>query len=153
MSQDLCAVCAVSNGHVHRLASALRPAPRVLSLRARDLEGIWSALHEGPSARVLCIEWLEPLYVAGHWVPELVAAAGGKDVGSAAGSHSTRREWRELGRLQPDHILVMLCGFGVGNAYTSRAGPRVVDGAGQIHAAITNGAFHGIQQWQPAGVC
>jgi hypothetical protein len=40
-----------------------------------------------------------------------------------------------------------------GNAYTSRAGPRVVDGAGQIHAAITNGAFHGIQQWQPAGVC
>jgi iron complex transport system substrate-binding protein len=211
ISQDLCQVCAVSDGQVHRLASLLRPAPRVLSLRAQDLEGIWSdidavgsalgledeaeelvfglqsrlkrlrSFRQGSPVRVLCIEWLEPLYLAGHWVPDLVAAAGGEDVGAAPGSHSARREWRELGRLQPDHILVMLCGFGVerahaelerltdpdalelmrrvptwiidGNAYTSRPGPRVVDGAIRIRSAITQNGASGIRQWQPAGVC
>jgi iron complex transport system substrate-binding protein len=211
ISQDLCQVCAVSDGQVHRLASLLRPAPRVLSLRAQDLEGIWSdidavgsalgledeaeelvfglqsrlkrlrSFRQGSPVRVLCIEWLEPLYLAGHWVPDLVAAAGGEDVGAAPGSHSAQREWGELARLRPDHILVMLCGFGMeraraeldsvtdpdaqdlmrrvptwiidGNAYTSRPGPRVVDGAIRIHSAITNNAPHGIRQWQPAGVC
>ena len=112
---------------------------------------------------MLCVEWLDPLFLAGHWVPELVAAAGGRDAGAAPGSHSTRREWSEVVGLQPDLIVVMLCGFGVerslaeleaigpearaalatapvwildGNAYTSRPGPRLVDGAERIAAAL-----------------
>ena len=211
ITQDLCEVCAVGEGQVHRLASTMRPTPRVLSLEARDLEGIWRDMamvgaalelpdeaeelvlglqnrlarlrspQHGARARVLCIEWLDPLYLAGHWVPELVAAAGGQDIGASPGSHSARRGWSELDRLRPDRIVVMLCGFGIeqsraeldrvtdpaalelmsrvptwiidGNSYTSRPGPRVVDGAARIHCALSGAAMSGVERWQPAGVC
>jgi iron complex transport system substrate-binding protein len=131
----------------------------------------------GSPVRVLCIEWLEPLYLAGHWVPQLVEAAGGEDVGAQPGSHSARREWSELGRLRPDHIVVMLCGFGIeraraelesvrdpealdlfrqapvwimdGNAYTSRPGPRVVDGAACIRVALLGREARNVERWPP----
>jgi iron complex transport system substrate-binding protein len=103
---------------------------------------------------VLVLEWLNPPYVAGHWVPELVALAGGTDVAAAAGEPSRQRSWSELTALEPDLVLVALCGFDVararselaavranvppallgrrvefvdGGAYTSRPGPRLVD--------------------------
>jgi iron complex transport system substrate-binding protein len=211
ITQGLCEVCAVSDGEVYRLAEAIHPAPRVLSLAARDLGGIWrdirdvgTALHladeaeelvlglqsrlrrlrtltASPSPRVLCIEWLEPLYLAGHWVPELVAAAGGEDVGARAGSHSVRREWADLPALRPDHVIVMLCGFGTertraeldaldhpealglmgrvptwildGNQYTSRPGPRVVDGAERMRAALTGVPAGEVERWRPTVRC
>lgn len=104
--------------------------------------------------RVLVLEWLDPPYVAGHWVPELVALAGGEDVGGTPGEPSRARPWRELAALAPDLVVVALCGFDVerarselatvtdadaasllgrrtevidGNAYTSRPGPRLAD--------------------------
>jgi len=126
--------------------------------------------------RVVCVEWLEPLYLAGHWVPELVAAAGGVDVGAEPGSHSERRTWQVVRALQPDIAIVMLCGFGTersrqeiealrdgealaffrdtptwildGNAYTSRSGPRVVDGAERIEAALAGRPMPGLVRWQ-----
>jgi iron complex transport system substrate-binding protein len=106
--------------------------------------------------RVLVLEWLDPPYVAGHWVPELVALAGGEDVGNTPGSPSAPRSWRELAERAPDLVVIALCGFDVdrarrehaavtdpdaravlsrrqefidGNAYTSRPGPRLVDAA------------------------
>ncbi len=106
--------------------------------------------------RVLVLEWLDPPYVAGHWVPELVTLAGGQDVGSVPGEPSRPRSWAELAALAPDVVVVALCGFDVprarielaavrseaaavvlgrrvavidGNAYTSRPGPRLVDAA------------------------
>ena len=114
---------------------------------------------------VLVLEWLDPPYVAGHWVPELVALAGGRDVGNVPGARSVPRSWRELSSLAPDVVLVALCGFdadrgrrdvaqvadrdarGVlgrrvefldGNAYTSRPGPRLVDAA-EILARLIHG--------------
>jgi len=105
---------------------------------------------------VLILEWLDPPYVAGHWVPELVDIAGGRDAAGRAGERSTARSWRELSALAPDLVVVALCGFDVaraqqelaavtdrdarvllgrrvefmdGNAYTSRPGPRLVDAA------------------------
>ena len=107
ITQDLCEVCAVAEGQVHRLASVLEPAPRVLALTGRTLAGVLDdirtvahaldlaseadeltaglrsrlarlrALAPACPPRVLCIEWLDPLYLAGHWVPDLVAAAEG----------------------------------------------------------------------------
>jgi iron complex transport system substrate-binding protein len=210
ITQGLCEVCAVADGEVYRLVSARSPAPRVLSLAARDLEGIWSDIREVGAAldladeaeelllglgsrlrritarsqanrpRVVCVEWLDPLYLAGHWVPELVWAAGGQDVGAQPASHSSRREWEELNDLRPDHLIVMLCGFGVeraraelgslenpaalellgrvptwildGNAYTSRPGPRVVDAAAQIQSVILAEPAPNLERWQPAAV-
>jgi iron complex transport system substrate-binding protein len=207
ITQGLCEVCAVADGEVHRLTAAMRPAPQVLSLEARDLQGIWTDIRRVGQAldledeaeelvlglrsrmrrllptaaaktpRVLCVEWLDPLYLAGHWVPELVAAAGGQDVGARPGSHSTRHQWRELGGLSPEHAVVMLCGFGIeraraelnslqdpealawlrqvpvwiidGNAYTSRPGPRVVDGAQRIQSALAGRPSRDVEQWQP----
>jgi iron complex transport system substrate-binding protein len=209
ITQDLCEVCAVAEGEVHRLAAAVVPPPAVLALSGRTLDGIYGdiaavakaldlapdgdelvaglrsrlervrARHRGARPRVVCVEWLEPLYLAGHWVPELVEAAGGEDVGAAAGSHSARREWSALPGLQPDVFVIMLCGFGVertlvelsrldaparsilrsaetwvldGNAYTSRSGPRVVDGAELLHGALEGREARGMVRWSSDGV-
>ncbi len=208
ITQGLCEVCAVEDGAVHRLAGTLQPSPQILSLVATTLAGIEedlravgraigrdpeaAALIESldhrlallrsrkPSGRaaVVCIEWLDPLYLAGHWVPELVDAAGGRDVGATAGSHSVVRDWGEVGSLRADLILVMLCGFDVerarreldavrlpearrvlstapvwlidGNAYTSRPGPRVVEGAERVRAALEGRELPGLERWVPS---
>jgi iron complex transport system substrate-binding protein len=113
--------------------------------------------------RVLVLEWLNPPYVAGHWVPELVALAGGEDVGNAPAAPSTPRPWKELAALAPDVVIIALCGFDEararhehdaltdpdaravlgrrheflnGNAYTSRPGPRLVDAAEHLARLI-----------------
>ncbi|MEP6688884.1 MAG: ABC transporter substrate-binding protein [Gemmatimonadales bacterium] len=206
ITQDLCEVCAVADGEVHRLAGALDPAPRVLALmgrtvagvmtdilevaRALDLEaegdeltaGLRSRLarlrHTAPATppNVLCVEWLEPLYLAGHWVPDLVAAAGGRDVGSVSGAHSAISSWAAAAALRPDLIVVMLCGFGIpraraelaalrdggadqvlgsvpvwvldGNAYSSRPGPRLMDGAERLQAAMHGVERRGLELWR-----
>ena len=128
------------------LEAGLRYRLRRVSVRAARL----------PKPRVLVLEWLDPPYVAGHWVPDLVTLAGGQDVGSAPGDPSRPRPWDELAALAPDVVVVALCGFDIpraqaelaavtdpqarallgrrvefldGNAYTSRPGPRLVDAA------------------------
>jgi iron complex transport system substrate-binding protein len=125
-----------------------------LAQRVRQLEQ--SIAPRGAPVRVLVLEWLDPPYVAGHWVPELVALAGGTDVGNAVGARAVIRSWRELAKTAPDLVIIALCGFDEararrelaaitdpdarallsgrvevidGNAYTSRPGPRLVDAA------------------------
>jgi iron complex transport system substrate-binding protein len=66
--------------------------------------------------RTVVVEWLDPLYLAGHWVPELVEAAGGHDVGAKPGDHSHPRPWSDLLELKPEIIIVALCGFSVERA-------------------------------------
>ena len=66
-----------------------------------------------PRQRVVCLEWLDPPYVAGHWVPEMVARAGGMDVLGRAGEPSFRVEWQTIFAAQPDVIVLMPCGYGL----------------------------------------
>lgn len=61
--------------------------------------------------KVVCLEWLDPFYVAGHWTPELVALAGGRDVLGTAGAPSRKVEWHDLVAAAPDLLLIMPCGF------------------------------------------
>lgn len=61
--------------------------------------------------RVACLEWLSPLYTAGHWVPDMVEAAGGVDVLTTAGSVSHKVDWDTLCAAAPDVIVLMPCGF------------------------------------------
>jgi iron complex transport system substrate-binding protein len=204
ITQDLCEVCAVADGVVHRLADVMPRPPAILSLTGRTVAGVLEDIRrvaraldrpaDGENlaaelrarldrlapqvrtrARLVCIEWLEPLYLAGHWVPDLVTAAGGIDVGAQPGAHSARSSWRAVAALEPELAVVMLCGFDVararrelerlesdeaasvlgslpvwvldGNAYSSRPGPRLVDGAERIRAAIRGDELPGLQRW------
>jgi iron complex transport system substrate-binding protein len=61
--------------------------------------------------RVACLEWLDPLYVGGHWVPEMVAIAGGDDVLGRTGHPSFKVPADEVAQANADIILVMLCGY------------------------------------------
>lgn len=63
--------------------------------------------------RVWCAEWLDPLMAAGHWLPEMVAMAGGHDGLGRAGEDSVRVAWEEIRRYDPEVILVMPCSFSI----------------------------------------
>jgi iron complex transport system substrate-binding protein len=61
--------------------------------------------------KVACIEWTDPLMLAGNWIPELVEMAGGKTIGGTIGQHSPRISWDDLVAADPDTIIFMPCGF------------------------------------------
>ena len=146
---------------IRRVAAALGVADRAASLEARSVARM-RAVHErlkaarAPRPRVAVIEWSDPIFAAGHWVPEMVYRAGGGDVLASAGEHSTTRTIEAVRAADPGIILVAPCGFDLGrasadaermlatdawswardrqvwaldaNAFLSRPGPRVVDG-------------------------
>jgi len=61
--------------------------------------------------RVFCMEWLDPIYASGHWVPELVKIAGGTDELARAGGESVRVSWEQLAEWAPEVLIIMPCGF------------------------------------------
>jgi iron complex transport system substrate-binding protein len=60
---------------------------------------------------VAALEWLDPVFVAGHWTPQLIEYAGGHDVLGMPGEHSEQRSWDEVRAAQPEVVLVMPCGY------------------------------------------
>jgi iron complex transport system substrate-binding protein len=64
-----------------------------------------------PGPRVGCIEWLDPPFSAGHWVPEMVRIAGGEEVLAEAGNPSARLDWEEVFEAAPEVLVLMPCGF------------------------------------------
>ena len=192
IGQAVCDVCAVGMSDLAGAVSGITPRPATVTLHAHTLSGVFDDIRRVGAAldlvseadelitglqsrldrlsqpektrpRVLVLEWLDPPYVAGHWVPELVAAAGGEDVAARPGTKSVPRPWQELRALAPDLVVVAPCGFDVpraqrelaavtdpdavalltrrirfvdGNAYTSRPGPRLVDAAEQLASLI-----------------
>lgn len=77
--------------------------------------------------RVFCMEWLDPVYAGGHWVPELVKIAGGVDELGREGSESVRVSWQEIIDWAPDILIIMPCGFNlpqtmkqIANVFNSR---------------------------------
>jgi iron complex transport system substrate-binding protein len=80
-------------------------------MRAR-LERVSSALADvETSPRVFVSEWLEPPYAAGHWVPDMVALAGGTEVAGLSGEPSHRMRWSDVAALEPDVVILAPCGF------------------------------------------
>jgi len=71
--------------------------------------------------RVWCAEWLDPLMAAGHWVPELIAMAGGIDGLGRAGEDSARMAWEDVVRYDPEVIIVMPCSFSIARTLRERA--------------------------------
>jgi iron complex transport system substrate-binding protein len=64
-----------------------------------------------PRPRVGCIEWLDPPFSAGHWVPEMVGIAGGVEILAASGKPSARLGWEEVYEATPEVLVLMPCGF------------------------------------------
>ena len=82
----------------------------VAALRAR-LASVQRAVAGRPRPRVLVLEWTDPPFLAGHWVPELVRLAGGHPVGGASGGRSETTSWESLP--ETDLVVVAPCGFGL----------------------------------------
>lgn len=142
---------------VTRLGEAAGVTERGRALRAElesRLDAVRAAVAGGERPRVLALEWLDPPFVGGHWIPEMVAIAGGEDVAGPPGAKSPEVAWEQLAELEPEVVVVMPCGwyaeeslaqalehrdriaglgaeriFAVDAASTySRPGPRLIDG-------------------------
>jgi iron complex transport system substrate-binding protein len=98
--------------------------------------------------RVVCMEWLDPPFCSGHWMPELVELAGGREVLGRRGRPSFRVEWRAIAEAAPEVVVLTLCGFDVARtcaeleSVTSRPEWRGLPAvpAGRVYAA-DGGAF------------
>jgi iron complex transport system substrate-binding protein len=142
---------------VVRLAEAAGIPERGRALRdelEERLDAVRVAVADAPRPRVLALEWLDPPFLGGHWIPEMIEIAGGENVAGSSGQKSAQVEWEELRGLGPDVLVSMPCGwylddsraqalahrerldslgarqvFAVDAASTfSRPGPRLVDG-------------------------
>jgi len=89
--------------------------------------------------RVFCVEWFDPLFASGHWVPEMVEIAGGEDSLGLAGRDSRKIPWERVVAYDPEVLVLMPCGFGVGR--TAQDVPILArnEGWGSI-AAVKAGA-------------
>jgi iron complex transport system substrate-binding protein len=92
-------------------ASAKRAELVVKGLRKRIERVGEQASKSAPRPRVGCLEWLDPIYYAGHWVPEMVEIAGGHNGFGEKGQPSARCEWQAVSEFSPEIILLMPCGF------------------------------------------
>jgi len=107
------------------LADAL--AQKVAGVEAKALGASWRP-------RVLCLEWLEPYYVGGHWVPEMVAKAGGTDVLGRAGAPSYRVASEQIVASRPDVIVVMPCGYNLERTHAELSAKKTPQEWGDLPA-------------------
>jgi iron complex transport system substrate-binding protein len=141
---------------------ASRGSTIVASLRRR-LTDVEDSVRDLPRRRVFVLEWIDPPFGAGHWVPDLVTAAGGDPVLASPGERSVATTWAAIAAAKPDVIVVAPCGFGLSpasdqarlvldvlpssaevwaidaDAVMVRPGPRLVDGVEALASML-----HGI---------
>ncbi|HEU4711643.1 MAG TPA: ABC transporter substrate-binding protein [Pyrinomonadaceae bacterium] len=75
------------------------------------LETLAARTAKASRPRVFCMEWLDPVYASGHWVPELVNFAGGVDELGRCGGESIRVSWDDVAAWAPEVLVIMPCGF------------------------------------------
>jgi iron complex transport system substrate-binding protein len=121
---------------------------------ASRIDRVRLAVRAAEPVRVVALEWLDPVFVAGHWTPQLIEYAGGVDLLGLPGEHSEQRSWDEVRAARPEVVVVMPCGYDADRALEgayeyadeleslgarrvvavdaaglfSRPGPRLVDG-------------------------
>ena len=147
LTQELCAVCAVSYREVNEVARTIDADIRVVSLEPTSIEGVLNSIatvgamtdaedaavdvvaelrerlkkletrlarRRGggqPPVRVVGLEWLDPPFATGHWVPEQVRRAGGWDLLGREGEASVRSSWEAIREVDPEMLVLMPCGF------------------------------------------
>ena len=112
----------------------------VASLEAR-VAVVERAVAAQPRPRVLCLEWLDPPFPGGHWVPEMVERAGGQDVLGRAGVPSVAVNWNDVMATQPDVIILMPCGYNAEQAAADYAAAPLPLGWQEL-SAVKNGRIH-----------
>ena len=143
-----------TEGRAAGLVEGLRERVRAVALRARGLDPV----------RTFCLEWLDPPFVGGHWIPGMVEMAGGISLLNGPRAPSRVVDWNEVRAERPDVVVFMPCGFGLdeavaqggelskrlpgarvlaadASAYFSRPGPRIVDGLEALAWALHPEAF------------
>jgi iron complex transport system substrate-binding protein len=141
-------------GAVAHAADAEAAGAALVAEAADRIDRVRHAVAGAPPVGVVALEWLDPVYVAGHWTPQLVEHAGGVDLLGRAGEHSEVVGWAGIKAVAPEVVVVMPCGFDAERAqeqaydfgdelaelgarrvvavdaaaYFSRPGPRLVDG-------------------------
>jgi iron complex transport system substrate-binding protein len=125
-------------------------AATVLASNRERLKRVRDAVSGAPPRRVVFLEWTEPLFCGGHWVPEMISAAGGNDPLGRPSADSVRMTWDDVMTAKPEMVIVSPCGYRLersvelarklprvpgaeiyavdANAYFARPGPRVVEG-------------------------
>jgi iron complex transport system substrate-binding protein len=125
-------------------------ARQLIAGNRERIRKVVAAVSHAARRRVAFLEWTEPLFCAGHWVPEMVDAAGGEDPLGQPASDSRRITWDDVAAFEPELIIVAPCGYGLeeatavahrlpritdaevyavdANAYFARPGPRVAEG-------------------------
>ena len=139
-----------------------RAAALVSGLRERLL-AVTAAVAGRERPRVAVVEWVDPPFTAGHWVPDLVTAAGGEPVAARPGVPSVETSWGDIAEAEPDLVVVAPCGYHLAGAAEQaliaaaalpgvpvwaidadgivvRPGPRLVDGVQALAAVIHPGA-------------
>jgi iron complex transport system substrate-binding protein len=141
IAQGTCAVCSAYTNEVNKALSILEKKPDVEVLDPHTVDDILSSVMivakkigkelEGQRLvqslksridfvknknfktrpRILCIEWIDPFFTSGHWVPQMVEVAGGTNLVSTAGQHSQRMTIDDVEKADPDIIVMMPCGF------------------------------------------
>jgi iron complex transport system substrate-binding protein len=113
----------------------------IASGRAR-LEAIKARVRDLPTRpRVFCIEWLDPIYCSGHWVPELVRIAGGIDELGREGSDSVRIPWSDVLKWNPEVLVVIPCGFHIDKVIEETPGICQYEGWQDLDAVRNNCVF------------
>ena len=108
-----------------------------------ELAAVRDRVAGSPRPRVLALEWLDPPFAGGHWVPEMVALAGGIDVFGEPGGHSARLTWDQVAAADPDVIVAMPCGYDEAcNVLVVRIAQAIVDAveAGTAHCPARDDA-------------
>lgn len=143
-------------------AGAARQAEDLVSGLRRRLAAVADRIAERRRPAVAMIEWTDPPFTAGHWVPDLVIAAGGRPVAARSGERSTQTSWDAVRAAAPEVVVVAPCGFGLAGAAVQaesvtrlvpgppvwaidanglivRPGPRLVDGVEALAAILHPG--------------
>lgn len=100
-----------------KATDCLDQANKLISSAQKQMNKISSLtqkIHTRP--RVFCMEWTDPVYCSGHWIPEMVEIAGGVDKLARKGSDSVRLSWEEVLEWMPEILIVMPCGYGLKKA-------------------------------------
>jgi iron complex transport system substrate-binding protein len=169
VTQELCAVCAVSYEIVDRAVKRLRGDPRIVSLEPSSLEDVFAtvtalgeltgseagaasllaglrkrvdALRSAPPSRhrALVLEWTDPPMSGGHWTPGLVELAGGTPILANPGANSQVLDWEAITAAEPDVVIVAPCGYDLPRALAAIAAlPPAANAAWRSLPAVRNG--------------